>query len=85
VNLGAGGASRDQALRWCRAQVGDDLSLVLPPGEWRQSNDVFVASGAGDQDIAFAVVEVTSGEAVGLCLAGRQPRSDPTTIAVLRR
>ena len=87
VNLGAGSATlRVKLYRADGVQVGGDVSLSVPAGEWRQSNDVFSASGAGDQDVAFATVELTAGDAVWAYASLVDNRTgDPTTIAVAKR
>ena len=87
VNLGASNTTlRIRLFGATGDQVGSDLSLSVPPDKWRQINDVFIVSGAGNQEVAFATVEVIGGEAVwayGSLIDART--GDPTTIAVMKR
>ena len=67
-------------------QVGDDVTTDIPANEWRQVNDVFAASGAGEQATAFATVTVTAGDAVWVYASLIDNRTgDPSTIEMLKR
>jgi PKD repeat protein len=65
-------------------QVGTSTTLTLQPGRWQQANDIFVSSGAGSQDVAYATTEIqTSGGRAWLYAAVVDARTgDPTTVPV---
>jgi hypothetical protein len=69
------------------SQLGQSVSLEVPPGRYRQADRIFGPdwAGAGRQDVAYARVEVASGTgpvwAFGSVVDNRS--GDPTTIPVL--
>ncbi len=65
-------------------QVGT-RTLTVPPGRWIQQDDIFGASGAGNQDLAYATVEVPTSGGRAWCYASviDATTGDPTTIPVL--
>jgi hypothetical protein len=67
-------------------QIGSALTMTLEAWEWRQINDVLGSAGAGDRNLAYAVVEVVgSGEAWAYGSVVDNVTNDPTTIPVLVR
>lgn len=66
-------------------QVGNVTTLNLPAFRWLQQDDIFVSSGAGNAEVAYATVEVrTAGGMVwayGSVIDART--GDPTTIPAL--
>jgi len=89
VNLGSGDSVALVAIELhdaTGAQIGNTLTLTLPPGQWRQFNDVFALSNAGSRDTAFATVRLTAGDAAWVYGSLIDARTgDPTTIVVTRR
>lgn len=67
------------------AQLGKTTTFNVPGGRWLQQDDIFVSSGAGSAEVAYATVEVrTAGGLVwayGSVIDGRT--GDPTTIPAL--
>ncbi len=65
--------------------VGTAWTGNVGPEAWRQINDVFGATGAGSQDAAYAVVEVTSatGSVWAYGSVVDNSTGDPTTIPVI--
>jgi len=67
-------------------QIGTSTTLTLQPGIWQQANDIFISSGAGSQNVAYATTEIqTSGGLAWLYAAVVDSRTgDPTTVPVLK-
>ncbi len=67
------------------AQVGSSKTITAGAGKWAQLNDVFAATGAGNQDLAYATVEVQTANAKVWAYASviDATTGDPTTIPVL--
>jgi hypothetical protein len=65
--------------------VGSPWTGNVGPGAWRQINDVFGTTGAGSQDAAYAIVEVTSanGSVWAYASVVDNATGDPTTIPVI--
>ncbi len=65
-------------------QIGTSTTLTLQPKQWQQANDIFVTSGAGYQEVAYATTEIqTSGGRAWLYAAVVDGRTgDPTTVPV---
>jgi PKD repeat protein len=65
-------------------QVGSK-TLTVPAGRWIQQDDIFGSSGAGNQDLAYATVEVETEGGRAWCYASviDGTTGDPTTIPVL--
>jgi len=65
--------------------VGDVRTLRIPASSWNQENDIFTKAGAGEQDNAWARVElVTNACAVwGYASVIDQTSNDPTTIPMI--
>lgn len=85
-NLGTTGVLVDVKLhRASGAQLGKTKTFNVPGGRWLQQDDIFVSSGAGDAEVAYATVEVkTAGGMVwayGSVIDART--GDPTTIPAL--
>jgi hypothetical protein len=66
-------------------QVGEAIDRNILPSAWRQDDDVFTLTGAGPQDNAYAIVEVTRPNCTVWCYASVVDTltSDPTTIPVV--
>ena len=67
-------------------QIGSTTSLTLDPYQWAQANDIFPSSGAGNQEIAYATVELQTPSAKAWFYAAVVDNStgDPTTIVMTR-
>jgi hypothetical protein len=68
-------------------QIGEPGIRELNPSHWKQDNDVFVLRGAGDQDNAYAIVEVLFPDCIIWAYASviDELTGDPTTIPVVIR
>jgi hypothetical protein len=66
-------------------QVGDVRSPRIPASGWNQDNDIFNKAGAGEQDNAWARVEVVTEECSvwGYASVIDQTSNDPTTIPIV--
>jgi|GEM_PF-1425180 len=67
------------------AQVGSTKTFSVPAGRWTQQDDIFANAGAGNQDIAYATVEVQTPGARAWAYASVVDANtgDPTTMPVL--
>ncbi|MCD4749275.1 MAG: cellulase family glycosylhydrolase [Thermoanaerobaculales bacterium] len=65
-------------------RIGSDLTMNVAAGNWLQQYDVFSAAGAGDQDLAFATVEVETGSAWAYASVIDRLTGDPTTVPLQR-
>jgi PKD repeat protein len=86
VNLGSASCTAVVRL-WGPAggQLGSAKSLTVAAGRWLQQNDIFAATAAGAQDLAYATVEVQT-PGCTLWAYGSvidQATGDPTTVPVL--
>ena len=65
-------------------KLGQAEQVSVPSGRWTQLNDVFSAVGAQQQALAYAVIEVLSGNGTVWAYASfvDNNTSDPTTIPV---
>lgn len=66
-------------------QVGVTKQLAVDPGRWRQQTDIFADTGAGNQNVAYATVEVQGASDLVWAYASVIDGStgDPTTIPLL--
>ncbi|MGV8040404.1 MAG: WD40/YVTN/BNR-like repeat-containing protein [Thermoanaerobaculaceae bacterium] len=85
-NLGTSSVLVDVKLHGASgAQLGKTRTFNVPGGRWLQQDDIFVSSGAGNAEVAYATVEVrTAGGMVwayGSVIDART--GDPTTIPAL--
>ena len=62
--------------------LGDELLLVVPPGEWRQLNDVLEGVGHDSGEAAYATVTVSGDQAWVYASVIDQESGDPTTVTV---
>ncbi len=88
LNLGATACTVAVTLfRADGAQAGTMKTLTVAPGRFLQQDDIFGATGAGNQEIAYATVEVQSpgGKAWAYGSVVDNATGDPTTIPVLTR
>lgn len=60
--------------------VGSETLLSVPQGGFVQTTDIFATSGAGDQEIAFARVEVRSGRGWAYASVIDNATGDPTIV-----
>jgi uncharacterized repeat protein (TIGR01451 family) len=69
------------------AQVGSGKSITVPGWKWLQVNDIFAATGAGNQSLAYATVEVQTpgGTVWAYASVIDAATGDPTTISVIER
>lgn len=63
-------------------QIGEDLQRNLPAHGWKQIDRVLVAAGAGEQELAYALIDVLSSGAEGWAYGSVVDNltGDPTTI-----
>jgi hypothetical protein len=67
------------------AQVGTTKQMTVPDGRWQQQDDIFGNVAAGNQDIAYATVEVLTAAAKAWAYASvvDNATGDPTTMPVI--
>jgi hypothetical protein len=67
------------------AQIGTFVDAVVPPGDWKQVNDVFAKAGAGNCDIGYATVEVrtSTGNVWAYASVVDNRSGDPTTVGMV--
>lgn len=65
-------------------QLGNPVTLTATAGRWLQQDSIFNAAAAGNQDIAYATVEVTTPGCSAWAYASviDQATGDPTTVPV---
>jgi hypothetical protein len=63
-------------------QIGSSLTVVVEPGAWMQTNDVFTTADAGSCQVGHAMVEVLTADCSvwGYASVVDQATGDPTTI-----
>jgi hypothetical protein len=68
-------------------QVGTTKTMTVAPARWFQQYDVFANTGAGDQDLAYATVEVQTPGGMVWAYAALVDNGtgDPTTLSVQTR
>ena len=66
-------------------RVGDERNPQIPASGWNQDNDVFNKAGAGEQDNAWARVEVVTEQCSvwGYASVIDRTSNDPTTIPIV--
>jgi len=88
VNLGKQPATvRVRIFDAAGTQIGQTLQRTIPARGWKQIDKVILAAGAGEQDLAYAIVEpVTIGAAIwAYGSVVDNTTGDPTTIPVVWR
>ncbi|MGV8039266.1 MAG: PKD domain-containing protein [Thermoanaerobaculaceae bacterium] len=86
ANLGtAQGTAVVRLFNGAGTQVGNPTSIVVEAGRWKQQSDIFQTSGAGNQDVAYATVEVQGASDLMWVYASvvDNVTGDPTTIPVV--
>lgn len=65
--------------------IGSPQGITLDPSIWKQLDDVFIASGAGYQDLAYATIKVQTegGRTWAYASVIDNSSGDPTTIPVI--
>ncbi len=86
INLGSSTCTVQFAVRLANGQqVGSVASLSVPAERWAQLNDLFGATGAGNQSVAYATVQAVSGGcqvwAYGAVVDATT--GDPTTVPLI--
>jgi hypothetical protein len=84
INLGEAQVQVRITLYDATGQMLGTRNLNIPPGAWRQQNDIFGAVGAGMMDNAYAEAEVVTngGKVWGYASVVDDPPGDPTTIPI---
>lgn len=85
VNLGTQPATvRVRIFDVAGIQIGQTLQRTIPARGWKQIDKVILAAGAGDRDLAYAIVEpVTTGAAIwAYGSVVDNSTGDPTTVPV---